>query len=309
MKRSGFWLGLLLILLGSGPAQADAPRVRVRLDPLRVYLGDPAALEVTFAPGAASSEVWEEFARVLEAIPELEPEPRPAALPDQPQTFRAHYRSFELGSKNPVRLSLSVGPEGSPLEFYLPLPEVLPPRPRVEDKDGSYRRPKDLPPLPPRGRDLRGFFLAGALLALGIAWWTRRPGKKAEKTPPPPPPLVLARRRLQELRARFPHQDPRVSHYLLYEVVRGYTSKKFQVELPGETTRELFESLDQVSLQDASREALEGLLSDLDRVKFGPEESSVAVALEHANQVEDVLEILDLEGGPRTADPVPKEEP
>jgi len=109
----------------------------------------------------------------------------------------------------------------------------------------------------------------GALGALLVSRWLRRP-KKLPPPPPPRPPWDVALEALHDIRhagltreGRFAEVFDRVS-----DVLRRYLGDRYGYDGPESTTREALSSLREATPQIDDLPGIEGFMRDADLVKF-----------------------------------------
>lgn len=279
------------------PSGKDRPKFSEKLD-TRALSGHALTLEVTVEHGKGETVLPTGF-HLLADSPEAKALEREGfALPDPEGAAGPKLERTEQGERATTRVLISV----------VPLPPkpgrhemILPPLPIAMSRasgevvsvctaphvvlieDPIANAPHPMPkgnPLPRRQREVWTAaknvafaaliaLAAGAVLALLVNRWLRRP-KKLPPPPPPRPPWDVALEALHDIRhagltreGRFAEHFDRVS-----DVLRRYLGDRYGYDGLESTTREALGSLRQVSPGIEDLRGIETFMRDADLVKF-----------------------------------------
>lgn len=300
MTRSALVL-LMVLITGSSlrAASPDGVVARVRLDPSRVFIGSPARLTVEVEGPAGLQLDGGLLGAALSQLEGARPGPlRRLEAPGDGGRVRyeleAEILRFQLGGGPGAVVEVPhQGSDAGPgtLQIWLPEPEVIEVPSRPGDQQHELRAAKGTVAPP---RDLWPWWASVALLLLtgaalgGILKQARRV-RSAAPPPPPEPPFHRALRLLARLEKEGDGGDARSFHYRLSEVIREYLCARYGLPGLSETSFELVTECRAAGLEDLLVERIERLLSALDVIKFGPEETGSEHSPLHLARCQDLV--------------------
>lgn len=189
------------------------------------------------------------------------------------------FLALEPGSyRIPPQTLAPVRGNSRPLESPALFVEVRPagaPAPAAELR--PVRMPAAAAAIQPRPWLALGALLAALALLLASVLWLRARSRPPAVVEPPPPrdPADVALDRLDSLAPKLlgDRQAVRGVYFAVSEIVRGYVESRFGLNATDLTTEEILHRQSEArDLLPSQRAELVELLSDADRVKFGPSE-------------------------------------
>jgi hypothetical protein len=273
-------------LLGLSSAWAVQPKVEVRLEPAKVYLGASAHLRVEVRAPETTQIDMTNIARAITQLPGAHPAPVHQEIHEGEALYRMDVDlvRFELGDSGTVLADLfwEEKDEKGSLQVWLPGPEVIDVPHRPGDGEGHLRAARGVVlPLKKSPWKLLGLTGLGLLLLAG-GWWLGKKARVREVSLEPVEPVFdRAMRLLGNLEQEGDQGDPRSFHYRLSEILREYLSGRFGLSGLSETSYELLDECRSALPDGLILQKLEPLLESMDLIKFGPEEADPASSPRH----------------------------